>query len=208
MATGSGENCYFLSKSPEVSLVWNRKQSSPCWLFGKGIHVKCDHIKAMPGLNPSLRSPWKNMLKGESFYSSWESVRAWDRTPPHRRELGWSIFQKLRRKGFQTQESFTQQLASFSTWCSNPGRDMASLPTDASNGRGTSLPPQTATGSSPHGVWHLRGDEHHQPPGGPVLFQRRAQDQGSFGVGVVCGQCHKSLILIQRKKKSSLQCPT
>lgn len=54
--------------------------------------------------------------------------------------------------------------------------------------------------SSPHGVRDLRGDEHDQPPGGPVLFQRQAQDQGSFGVGIVCGQCHKGLILKQGKQ--------
>lgn len=59
---------------------------------------------------------------------------------------------------------------------------------------------------SPHGVGDLWSGKHRQPPGGPVLFQRQGQYQGSFGVGIICGQCNKGLILIQRgKKHHSLQ---
>lgn len=37
-----------------------------------------------------------------------------------------------------------------------------------------------------------------------MLFQRQAQDQGSFGVGIVCGQCHKGLILGTEVCKANL----
>lgn len=148
----------------------------------------------MPWQNPLLRSSWEDLLKGE-FCSLLGLVRVWDRTPLHRRELGWNIFQKLGR-------GFRPRNPSLSNSHLSPENGMASMSTDARNGRRVSeYHHRCAVRSSPHGVWDLGGGEHSQPPGGPVLFQRWAQDQGSFGVGIVCGQCHKGLILIQRKKQ-------
>lgn len=167
--------------------------------------MKCDYIKGMPGQNPSLRSSWEDLLKGE-FYSLLGSVRAWDRTPLYRRGLGWNIFQKLGR-------GFRPRNPSLSNSHLSPENGMASMSTDARNGRRMSEYHHSwVVRSSPHGVWDLGGDEHSQLPGGSVLFQRWAQDQGSFGVGIVCGQCHKGLILIQNKTKQntkdSLQYPS
>lgn len=114
------------------------------------------------------------------------------------------------RQRFHTLKSFTHHLESSSPRCSPPVKGMASVPTDASNGRGASKHHHTqAAQSSPHGVRDLRGGKHRQPPGGPVLFERQGQHQGSFGVGIICGQCNKGLILIQRgEKQHSLQSPT
>lgn len=77
-------------------------------------------------------------------------------------------------------------------WYQKRDKDVRTPPNDRQAGK-----------SSPHGVWDLRGGKHGQLPGGPVLFQRRAQDQSSFGIGIVCGQCHKGLILIQRERKKT-----
>ena len=46
----------------------------------------------------------------------------------------------------------------------------------------------------PERVGHLRRDEHHQPPGGPVLPQRLPQHQGPLAVDVVGGQRDKRLV--------------
>ena len=46
----------------------------------------------------------------------------------------------------------------------------------------------------PERVGHPRRDQHHQPPGGPVLPERLAQHQGPLAVDVVGGQRHKGLV--------------
>lgn len=163
------------------------------------MQVKRDDMKGMAGLSHSLGLPQEDLPKGEPY--SWlESARARARTPAPRGSLAG-------RSPKSQEEVLDPGILHSATLLflhqhANPGKGMASMPTDARNrGEGCSSPTNSgAARSSPHGVRDLWGDEHGQPPGGPVLFQRRAQDQGSFGVGIVCGQCHKGLILIQGKR--------